>query len=156
MRNLGRVSSWNGRARSLSLMLALVIAGCAHLPGIRPDAREHLEFLAQAMNASLAVREAMWQNARLDQGGAAADLRKALMQSVPDHSGYDPVAAEHGLQALLAQAPSPDVTAVAQVRLAELKAADKATEACRAETAALKDRLSKVVDIERKLNDDGH
>jgi hypothetical protein len=78
-------------------------------------------------------------------------LRVALLQSVPHHSGYDPARAREQLDALASRSPaSRDVAMVARLRLAEMGE----TAACRSEATELRARLSRVVDIERRLNQD--
>jgi hypothetical protein len=113
---------------------------------------DHVDFLAQALEADGRAREQLWR----DYGGAAgsddAQLRAALLQSLPDHSGYDPVAARARLDALAVKQPgSTDVASVARLRLAQLSDDND----CRREVAELKQRLARVVDIERRLNNPG-
>jgi hypothetical protein len=133
------------------LLLALALGGCA-LGSLRlqrgQDAAEHLEFLVEALTADSQRRESLWQATLKENPGEDASLRRALLRSVPGHSGYDLAAAEADLQALLAQSPSADVAPVARARLEDLRA----TNACRAEVDQLKRRLSKVADIERRLD----
>jgi hypothetical protein len=139
-----------------------VLGGCATPPlyGPRATAADDLDFLDRAMNGGSATREAMWRDtAAGGRGTQEAQLRLALLQSVPDHSGSDPAAAQRALRALLAQAPPPDIAAVARVRLDELHAHQddlKASSQCVGETQELRRRLAQVVNIERELDNHGH
>lgn len=129
---------------------ALVLAGCATTTPwpLRKGVDAHLEYLVLALNADAAQRELMWQSALKEAPDEDAALHRGLLRSVPGHSGYDVVAAESELQALLAQSPSADVAPVARARLEDLRAAN----GCRQEVENLKRRLSKVADIERRLD----
>lgn len=156
MRTRARGSSWSGPARSLPRALAacgllLTLAGCSVGP-LRiergADAAEHLEFLAGALASEPAQREQLWQAAQREPPGARAALRQALLRTIAGHGGYDPIAAESELRGLLAQSPPADVAAVARARLEDLRVAN----ACRNEVESLKRRLSKVADIEKRLD----
>lgn len=133
------------------LGISLGTAGCASWSSRGNSAVDHLEFLSQALSADARAREALWKSSA---GGADSDdaqLRIALLQSLPNHSGYDPAAARQRLQALAAKNPtSVEVASVARLRLAQLDD----SEGCRAEVQELKQRLAKVVDIERRMNKD--
>ncbi|HUS23338.1 MAG TPA: hypothetical protein VM369_00170 [Candidatus Binatia bacterium] len=134
--------------------LALLLAGCANLGGLpagADGARQHLEFYARAMSAEAADREQMWRDVSAAAPGEDAALRRALMQGVPGHSGYDPYASMAALEGVLERKPSADVTAVARARLFELR--DDNT--CRDQVAALKRRLADLVNIERSLEQSG-
>ena len=145
------VSRWPGRARlaALNLGLALAVAGCASRPLANSRSVDDLEFLARAMDGSTTLREAMWKETlAAGRNSPDAALRLALLQSVPDHSGYDPAAAQHNLRVLLAQNPPENVAALARVRLSELRSSNQ----CLGETQELKRRLAQVVDIERQID----
>ncbi|MDB5973830.1 MAG: hypothetical protein JWR07_590 [Nevskia sp.] len=145
------VSRWPGRARltALSLGIALAIAGCATRPPANTRSVDDLEFFERAMDGSASLREAMWrETAAAGRNNPDAALRLALLQSIPDHSSYDPAAAQHNLRALLAQNPPEHVAALARVRLSELRSSNQ----CLSETQELKRRLSQVVDIERQID----
>jgi hypothetical protein len=137
----------------LSCALAGLL-GCAGQPSAdAARATGELEYLDRALSGGPAAREAMWRDALAGgRGSQEAQLRLALLQSVPDHSGSDPAAAQRGLRALLAQNPPPDLAAVARVRLDELRASSQ----CYGETQQLRRRLAQVVDIERELDKSGH
>lgn len=143
-------SSWHGPVRRamISLGAAVALAGCATQPFGGGHAADDLEFLSRALDSGSATREAMWREAA---AGRSQDgqLRLALMQSVPDHSGYDPAAAQRNLHAFLAQSPPADSAALARVRLNELRSSNQ----CIGETQELRRRLGQVVDIERQLDD---
>lgn len=157
MRTPVRGSSWSGRSRSRSpdalagAALLLLVAGCSVGP-VRvahgPDAAEHLEYFAEAIAAEPSRRERLWQSALQEPPGPDAALHRALLRTVAGHSGYDPAAGETELHALLAQKPPRDVAAVARARLEDLRAIN----ACRTEAESLKRRLSKVADIEKRLD----
>ena len=115
-----------------------------------PDVGQHLELLMRALAADASQRESMWQGVQREEPGQRATLHRALLRTVPGHTGYDLAAAEIELQGLLAQSPAPDVAPVARARLEDLRAAG----ACRHEVETLKKRLSKVADIEKRLDQD--
>lgn len=126
----------------------MLLGGCAtwsqHLTAV-----DHLGFLTQALGADPGGREALWRSAAGGGGSDDAQLRIALLQSLPNHSGYDAAAARLRLDALASKNPaSIEVTSVARLRLAEMSE----TAECRAEVTELKQRLARVVDIERRLN----
>ena len=156
MRTRVRGSSLSGPVRSRLSALAgagllLALTGCASAP-LRvergPGAAEHLDYLVRALAAEPAQREQIWQVAQQEGGGDVAALHRALLRSVAGHGGYDPAAAESELQALLAKKPNDEIAAVARVRLEDLRVAN----ACRREVENLKRRLSKVADIEKRLD----
>lgn len=133
--------------------LAAALAACAVWPWQHgrssADASTHLEFLLQALAADVEKREALWRAT----GGPEpltedAALRKAVLRTVPGHSGYDPVLAERELQTVLSRTSSREIAPVARLRLEELRA----LQTCRAEVDSLKKRLAKVADIERELD----
>ncbi len=143
----------------LSAMLA--VSGCSSwssfsIPDIRDDSRGHVDFLSRALVADGSARESMWRNTQPGKRSQDAQLRRALMQSVPGHSGYDPGAGEAALQLLLNEDPPSDIIAVARMRLAQLRTELRGAAECRQEVGQLKQRLSRVVNIERKLNQNGH
>lgn len=156
MQHPERASSCPGHARMTwrsglpGLAAALLLAGCA---GVRPmtntRAIDQLEFLARADEATPAAREALWKEAQAGSRDADNRLRIALLQSLPEHSGYDPVAAQRGLRALLAQDPADEISALARVRLTELREDGQ----CASENQGLRKRLAQVVDIERQIDD---
>lgn len=159
---LERASSLPGLARLAALSCAALVGllgGCATSPfsGPRATATDDLEFLDRALSGGPATRESMWRDtAAGGRGTQEAQLRLALLQSVPDHSGSDPAAAQRALRALLAQSPPPDVAAVARVRLDDLKASGQAGNQCVGENQELRRRLAQVVNIERELDSRGH
>lgn len=138
-------------SRKAVLLLCAALAGCAvgpiHVHGDHSTA-DHLDYLMRALTAEPAEKEKLWQSALQEPTGEEATLHRALLRSVAGHGAYDPVAAEVELQALLAQSPAADVATVARARLEDLRAAN----ACRHEVEVLKRRLSKVADIEKRLD----
>lgn len=148
-----RCSGWSGRVRLAASLLALsaLLGGCASWSS-RPEAADPLEFLTQALEADGDAREQLWRETDGGDGSDDAQLRAALLQSLPDHSGYDPAAARARLDALaVKQQGSADVARVARLRLAQLSGDHD----CHREVAELKQRLARVVDIERRLNNPG-
>lgn len=139
---------------SAAMSLSACATGGFHLRSDRSS--DHVELLARALSADAQTREKMWRDAAPATRSQSAALDRALLQSVPGHSGYDPNAAESALVALLNDLPPDDLEWVARMRLAELRTETRAGTECRQENAQLKQRLSRVVDIERKLNRNGH
>lgn len=145
-------------ARWWSLVLAaaaLALSGCAVGPvhiHRGPDAGDHLEYLVRALTSDAQQKEAMWQAALKEPPSDQAALHRALLRTVPGHSGYDLAAAEAEFQDLLARSPPGDVATVARARLEDLRLAN----GCRQEVEGLKRRLSKVADIERHLDQERH
>ena len=154
-----RCSGWCGRARlpaawllALSALLGGTLLGGCSAWSSRPTAVDHLEFLTQALEADGHARARMWRLAEGGDGSDDAQLRAALLQSLPDHGGYDPAAARERLDALAVKpSGSTDVASVARLRLAQM---DESSD-LRREVAELKQRLARVVDIERRLNNPG-
>jgi hypothetical protein len=110
---------------------------------------DHIEFLAQALQADAQGRDAMWRDLVRQDTSDDAELRAALLQSVPGHAGHDAAAARARLDALATKTPAAlEVASVARLRLSQLNEGSQ----CRDEVAALKQRLARVVDIERRLN----
>jgi hypothetical protein len=110
---------------------------------------DHLDFLVRAMEADGRAREQLWRDYGAAAGSDDVQLRAALLQSLPDHGGYDADKARARLDALAVKQPvSVDVASVARLRLAQMhENAD-----LRREVTELKQRLARVVDIERRLN----
>ena len=116
------VSGWSGRARPAALWLALSLlaSGCAAWSQ-NMAALDHLGFLTQALDADAKGREALWRYHAASGKSDDAQLRTALLQSLPNHSGYDPAAARERLDALASKNPaSIDVASVARLRLAQM------------------------------------
>jgi hypothetical protein len=145
-----RNSGWSGRARraAWSLALSAALAGCASWSE-RLTAVDHVDFLVQALESDGRGREQLWRDYASGDGSDDAQLRAALLQSLPDHSGYDPIQARSRLDALAVKRPgSVNVASVARLRLAQMHGDGD----CRREVSELKQRLARVVDIERRLN----
>ena len=155
MPSLAPVSRWPGRVRRTAASCAVVItllSGCALEPLTRSRAADDLDFLDRAISSAPAAREAMWRETVAARHSQDTQLRLALLQSVPDHSGSDPAAAQRNLRSLLAQSPPQDLAAVARVRLDELRSSNQ----CVSETQELRRRLAQVINIERDLDSRGH
>ena len=143
-------SGWSGRAllAAWSLVLSAALSGCAAWSH-RASAVDHLDFPVQALQADSRAREQLWRDYGAAAGSDDAQLRAALLQSLPDHSGYDADRARARLDALAVKHPvSVDVASVARLRLAQMNE----NAGLRSEVAELKQRLARVVDIERRLN----
>jgi hypothetical protein len=138
------------------LSATVTLSACAGWPLLTESTTDHLDFFARALSADPQKRESMWRDASRASRSQGAALDRALLQSVPGHSGYDPNAAESAFQALIDDGPPAAVDSVARMRLAQLRAESRAVAECRQENAQLKQRLTRVVDIERKLNSNGH
>lgn len=118
------------------------------MPGDWPAmAMDPLTYWATAVDASTADRDSMWQAARRDD----VEWQLALLQSLPDYHRYDPESARRRLKAVLERNPYGEVAALAQVRLADLAS----RKACQSQVAELQRRLSDVIAIERRLDDNG-
>jgi hypothetical protein len=126
-----------------------LLGGCAAWSSRHYSAVEHIEFLSQALQADARARDALWRNLVNKDGSDDSELRAALLQSVAGHSGTNVVEARARLDALAAKNPaSLAVASVARLRLSQLNEGVQ----CRDEVAELKQRLARVVDIERRLN----
>ena len=110
------------------------------------------DYLVRALTADAAGREELWQAAEHESAGELASLHRGLLRSIPGTTVYDPVAAETALQEIVSQKPSPDVALVARARIEDLHALN----ACRGDVENLKRRLSKVADIEKRLDRERH
>ncbi|HSW15294.1 MAG TPA: hypothetical protein VLI06_20770 [Solimonas sp.] len=135
------------------LCLLLELQGCATLqelpwtPTGGPDIAP-VVLLEQALQASPAERESLWRSLREQNFSSEQKLRRALLQSIPEHSGHNPGAAQRQLRQLVVQPLAPDLRAVAQLRLRELDASEQ----CQIEVRNLRQRMATVIDIERQLN----
>lgn len=125
-------------------MLSAAISGCAFTPGFA-DLDDPVQYLTTALNAGHERRESLWRAARRSDGSRDGELRAALMQSLPGHSGYEPGTAERRLQSLAAHAPDSDVAEVARLRLAEMKVDGQYRE----DAVVLQHRLDELVEIEQ-------
>lgn len=106
-----------------------------------------MEFLTIALSADASGRETLFRSASTAGKSDDSELRLALLRSVPGHSGYDPVAARSQLNSLASRAGvTPEIAAVARLRLAQ--GDQEAAQA--AEIAQLKQRLARVVEIEKR------
>lgn len=139
------------------LLLLLSLGGCATTTQpldwsllIGRSGAAPVEFLADALAADSGEREKIWLSVRDADLTTEQKLRRALMQSVPGHSGYNAGAAQRQLRSLTAKPLAADLKAIASVRLHELESAGQ----CRLEVQHLRQRMSRVVDIERQLNGD--
>lgn len=140
----------------LQLSLAGAVCGCALQPPAASDTQDDVQFLDRAIEAGPHTREAMWRAAQANADrGPDGVLRLALLQSLPDHPGYDPAAAQRSLRALIAQGTPDNVVLVARWRLAELRngmQCQGANQDLQTENQELKRRLSRVVEIERQID----
>lgn len=126
-----------------------LLGGCAAWSSRHYSALDHIEFLTQALQSDARGRDTLWRNLVNGDGSDDSELRVALMQSVPGHAGYNIVEARARLDALAAKSPaSLEVASIARFRLTHLNEGSQ----CRDEVAELKQRLARVVDIERRMN----
>jgi hypothetical protein len=128
---------------------AVLLGGCAAWSSRHYSAVDHIDFLSQALQSDARGRDAMWRE--LANGGNSddAELRVALLQSVPGHVGYNAAEARARLDALASKNPAGlEVSSIAKLRLSQLNEGLQ----CRDEVAELRQRLARVVDIERRLN----
>jgi hypothetical protein len=135
--------------------VALALAACAGMPwplSHDPNLLPPADYLMRALTSDANGREAMWQAAEHETAGELASLHRALLRSIPGTTLYDPVAAEAALQELVSTKPSADVALVARARIEDLHALN----ACRGDVENLKRRLSKVADIEKRLDRERH
>ena len=141
--------------RALVLVTTLLLGACANWPWLQAagiaDAGP-ADYLVNVLAADAKVREGLWQAALQEPDTESGKLHRALLRSVPGQVAYDPVAAEAALKELLSQDPSAGVARVARARLADLQSVG----ACRADVEELKRRLSKVADIEKRLDKERH
>lgn len=151
-------SSWCGLVRrSLRFsgaLAVLALAGCATSWPLHLDTfgQGPADYLVTALSADAKERDVLWQAAQREPAGPAGNLHRALLRSIPGSGVYDPAAAESALQELLTQNPTADVALVARARLEDLHAIG----ACRSDVDDLKRRLSKVADIEKRLDQQRH
>lgn len=148
MRTRGRFFAWSG----LALCCSWLLSACALQPLLQElGGTSEVEYLTRALKASPSERRFLWKVARNHDGTPEAQLRLAVMQSLPGHDGYDPDTAKRRLQSLSGSGRPPDVAMVARLRLAELRE----DAICQDEIGKLQERLSKIVDIERSLYGNG-
>lgn len=100
-----------------------------------------MDYLARVLTAPAIKLDAMLLDAKHD-SGSSGRLHRALIESVPDYSEYNPAAATSKLRSLQAQHSNAVAAAIARVRLAEMGQED-----------ACLNRLHKIVNIERSLDD---
>src|SRR3546814_12499636 len=74
-----------------------------------------LELFAIA-SSSPGKREALWRNVRHQQESSENTLKRALLQSMPGHSGYDPGTARRRLSAI-SYSKNTKAAALARIRL---------------------------------------
>lgn len=133
--------------------MILPMSACAYLPVTSDSARPQLDFIAQMTAASPAAREDQWQALHTSNDSSnSTELRLGLMQSIPDHSGYDPAAAKRRLKTFLTHRPSPDLAAVARMRIEEIDSSNT----CHDDLSALRKRMTQMVEIERRQSTERH
>ena len=145
-------------AALLSAALPAASAGVA-LPKA-PTLTAELDYLVEALDADTAQREALWQAITSDQvpnDDERHQLRRALLQSVPGHSGYAPGVAHRELAQLRNRSDYPGVAALAAIRMSALQAhwaCDEQMALLKDRVAELEDNLARIADIERQLETD--
>ena len=143
----------------LSTMLASATTGCAHLnweplpadsgapleSGVNEvESGRALAWWSRAIEATPAQRETLLRNARADR----SQWRVAMLRSLPGGSEEEtPAASQDALRVLLKRGLRDEEEALTRIRVAELGQA----QACRAESAELRGRLSRIIEIERDM-----
>lgn len=165
MQNRVRAWPWSGRThrcrtsavlrccRRAGLGLGVLGLGAcaqlAQLPGVgSSDNHGALAFWDRAVQAGNSERNQMWRDAQTPDRA----WQIALLQSLPEYTRYDPVAARAGLKKALAQSDWDDVAAIARLRLADLKS----DRVCEERVAEFERRLNEVIAIEKRLDEHGH
>lgn len=134
-------------------------AGCAHLnwepvagdsaggassSPAPTDTGGALAWWSRAVEATPAQRESMLRNAR--QG--RSPWRIAMLRTLPGISEEEmPEASQDALRGLIKRGLRDEEDALTRIRVAELGQ----SQACRAETSALRTRLSRIIEIERDM-----
>lgn len=122
------------------------LAACSQWPLVMgTPAHEHLDFLSHAMKATPAAREALWRENGVHGNTQETVLRRALLLSIPGSARYNPAKAENELRALLEPGVPIELASVARARLEAMQDEGE----CRDRVEVLKNRLSKIADIER-------
>lgn len=103
-----------------------------------------MKFWVAAMEGDAGTREALWREARQSRSGWGL----AMLQSLPGSPHYDPEAADQGLRTALKRGLPEDEAALARMRLAELNSARQ----CRDEVVELRSRVTRIIDIEREID----
>lgn len=135
------------------MVTAGVLSGCTHPGWERVQADEAdaaavevgaLAWWSRAVEATPAQREAMLRNAYQD----GSRWRAAMLRSLPGISEEQPPeASREALRALLKRGLREEERALTRIRVAELGQA----QACRVEASELRTRLSRIIEIERRM-----
>lgn len=130
------------------------------------DLRTPLEFFAYA-SITPDQREALLRDLRSRPTSEDSAVKLALLQSLPGSSAYEPGTARRRLSAI-SYSDNAQYAALARLRLNEMGGGGAAPAspvvasssvndaACRAEVQTLQDRLDKIVDIEKSLDNYGN
>ncbi|NKF22416.1 hypothetical protein [Solimonas marina] len=118
-------------------------------------------------------RESLLQHLQREPDGEDKAVKLALLQSLPGSSAYNPVTARQRLSAI-SYSRNAEYAALARLRLHEMSDAglppprapvapptntthdSAALAACNVQVKTLQDRLDKIVDIERSLDNNGN
>src|SRR3546814_5265205 len=107
--------------QTCALPILLMLSACSTMPTFRlpsDDMQTPLELFAIA-SSSPGKREALWRSVRHQQESSENTLKRALLQSMPGHSGYDPGTARRRLSAISYSKNTEDA-ALARIRLTEI------------------------------------
>ena len=141
--------------------LALLLSGCAILgswawpwerdaapPALPlPSLSNHLQMISAILDGDAERRQQLWFIHGPREQPAHERLYKAVLRSVPGHPGHNPVLADQQLQQIAADPEHPDLALLARIRLHGLREVGAAG----AEVRTLKQRLERIVEIERAM-----
>lgn len=149
----------------MGLLLALSLSGCASLkdtawPWQRdatrpqpampdPSLANHLQVLTAIITGDSERRQQLWFIHGHRNEPAHERLYTAVLRSVPGHKGFNPVLADQELQQLAEGLESPDLAQLARTHLHFLRK----EQALSAEVRLLKQRLNRIVEIERAMGE---
>lgn len=145
----------------ITSLLALLLSGCASLgswpwPWQRdaeppamplPSVSNHLQMISAILEGSSERRQQLWFIHGPRETPAHERLYKAVLRSVPGHPGHNLVLADQQLQQIAADPDHPDLALLARIRLHGLREVGAAS----AEVRTLKQRLERIVEIERAM-----
>lgn len=119
--------------------------GCAQLapPAQQPARSDALAYWARAVGADASKRGALIADAQR----AKASWKLAMLRSLPGSQSRDAATSRAELRSLLRQGLPEDEAALTRLRIAELDQMGT----CEADVDDLRDRLGRIVDIERQI-----
>lgn len=125
--------------------VAALLCGCAPLmpPPETAPRSEALVYWSRAVDADAARRSALIGEAKRSKSA----WKLAMLRSLPGSLMRDAEDSRNELRSLLRQGLSEDEAALTRLRIAELEHA----QACDADVSELRERLSRIVEIERQI-----